>query len=183
MASVFSHVIVAGALGSVKHPKKEVLKYFLLGMFCASFPDFDVIAFKLGIPYEHPFGHRGFFHSLLFAYLQGLFIVRVFYADLKFASRASMTIGFYFFCCGVSHSLLDAMTNGGLGVAFFAPFDNTRYFLPWRPIQVSPLTTGEFFGEWGLRVVKSELKWVVAPSVVVFLVAYGIRKLTAKLTG
>jgi hypothetical protein len=26
------------------------------------------------------------------------------------------------------------MTNGGLGVAFFSPFDNGRYFLPWRPI-------------------------------------------------
>jgi len=26
------------------------------------------------------------------------------------------------------------MTNGGLGVAYFSPFDNRRYFLPWPPI-------------------------------------------------
>ena len=27
---------------------------------------------------------------------------------------------------------------GGLGVAFFSPFSNARYFLPWRPIRVAP---------------------------------------------
>jgi hypothetical protein len=31
------------------------------------------------------------------------------------------------------------MTDGGLGIAFFAPFDNTRYFLPFGPIKVSPI--------------------------------------------
>ena len=166
MASIFSHVIAAGALGTVKPPAQQFGKYVLLGMFCAVFPDVDVLAFELGVPYEHMFGHRGFFHSLLFAYLQGLFIVRIFYSEYNFMTRESMTIGFYFFCCGVSHSVLDAMTNGGLGVAFFAPFDSTRYFLPWRPIEVSPLSVDTFFGEWGLKVIKSELLWVVLPSVI-----------------
>ncbi|MDP6908845.1 MAG: metal-dependent hydrolase [Flavobacteriales bacterium] len=177
MASIFSHIIAAGALGTVRYPKKEVFKYFALGVFCASFPDIDILAFKLGIPYEHPFGHRGAFHSLLFAYLQGLFIVRIFYSNLAFMTRASLTIGFYFFCCGVSHSLLDAMTNGGLGVAFFAPFDNTRYFLPWRPIEVSPIEMDSFFGEWGVRVLKSELQYVVLPSILLVLGSFGVRRL------
>ncbi len=180
MASIFSHAIAAGALGSVMYPKKEVFKYFALGIFCASFPDVDVMAFKLGIPYEHPFGHRGFFHSLLFAYLQGLFIVRIFYHEHKFMSREALTIGFYFFCCGVSHSLLDAMTNGGLGVAFFAPFDNTRYFLPWTPIEVSPVDVKSFFGHWGLRVIKSELYYVMVPSFLLVLGSFGIRKLRSR---
>ena len=177
MASIFSHAVLAGTLGAVKHPKKQVFKYLALGVFCSAFPDVDVLAFKLGIPYEHLFGHRGFFHSLLFAYLQGLFIVRVFYSDLKFASRKSMTIGFYFFCCGVSHSLLDAMTNGGLGVAFFAPFDNTRYFLPWRPIEVSPVEISSFFGHWGIRVLKSELVYIVIPSFLITIASYAIRRI------
>lgn len=180
MASIFSHAIAASALGTVRYPKKEVFKYFALGVFCACFPDFDVLFLKLGVPYEHMFGHRGFFHSLIFAYLQGLFIVRVFYADLTFASRASMTIGFYFFCCGVSHSILDAMTNGGLGVAFFAPFDNTRYFLPWRPIEVSPLDTDSFFGEWGIRVLKSELYYVMIPSLLLAIGSFGHRRWKAE---
>ena len=177
MASIFTHVIAAGALGSVKYPKKDLFKYLALGVFCAAFPDIDVLAFKLGIPYEHPFGHRGFFHSILFAYLQGLFIVRVFYSELSFASKESLTIGFYFFCCGVSHSVLDALTNGGLGVAFFAPFDNSRYFLPWRPIEVSPVELKSFIGHWGVRVMKSEFYYVMIPSLLLVLTSLGLRKL------
>jgi inner membrane protein len=180
LASIFTHAIAAGALGTVRYPKKEVFKYLALGVFCSAFPDIDVLAFKLGIPYEHLFGHRGFFHSLIFAYLQGLFIVRVFYSDLAFATRRSMTIGFYFFCCGVSHSVLDAMTNGGLGVAFLAPFDNTRYFLPWRPIEVSPIDISSFFGHKGIRVLKSEFYFVMIPSLLLVLGSFGIRKLRSK---
>jgi inner membrane protein len=54
--------------------------------------------------------------------------------------------------------VLDAMTNGGLGVAFFAPFDTTRYFFPWRPITVSPIGVGSFFTHRGALVVLSEIK-------------------------
>ena len=43
-----------------------------------------------------------------------------------------------------SHGVLDALTDGGPGVAFLAPFDDTRYFFPWRPIRVSPLWRGFF---------------------------------------
>jgi hypothetical protein len=50
------------------------------------------------------------------------------------------------------------MTDGGLGVAFFAPFHNERYFFPWRPIAVSPIGMG-FFSERGLEVIISELHW------------------------
>ncbi|MBK8609138.1 MAG: hypothetical protein IPL84_04125 [Chitinophagaceae bacterium] len=34
-----------------------------------------------------------------------------------------------FLLAAASHAILDAMTTGGLGVAF-SPFDNTRYFFP-----------------------------------------------------
>lgn len=64
------------------------------------------------------------------------------------------------------HGFFDAMTNGGLGVAFFAPFDNTRYFLPWQPIQVSPIGVANFFSEWGLSVIISEFLWIWLPALV-----------------
>lgn len=166
MASIFSHAIAASALGSVNTPQKRKLKYVFFGICCAIFPDMDVITLYLGVPYDHPFGHRGFFHSLFWAYLQGLFIVRIFYHEYTFMSWNALRTGFYFFCCGVSHSLLDAMTTGGRGVAFFAPFENSRYFLPWRPIEVSPLDINAFFGEWGIRVLQSEFYYVVIPSVI-----------------
>jgi hypothetical protein len=33
------------------------------------------------------------------------------------------------------------MTDGGLGVAFFAPFDNHRYFLSWLLFEFLPLVS------------------------------------------
>lgn len=63
----------------------------------------------------------------------------------------------------VSHGLLDALTNGGLGIAFFSPLSTRRYFLPWRVIEVSPLRPSEFFSQRGLRVLRSEMRWVWIP--------------------
>ena len=73
-----------------------------------------------------------------------------------------------------SHSILDGLTNGGLGVALLAPFDNSRYFFPFRPIEVSPIGLA-FFGERGYTVIKSEIIWVWVPalSVVLLKVLFG----------
>jgi inner membrane protein len=78
----------------------------------------------------------------------------------------------YFFAVTASHGLLDAVTNGGLGIAFFAPFDGTRYFLPWRPVEVSPIGLAAFFTARGLEVLKSEFVWIWIPASVIFLGAW-----------
>ena len=41
----------------------------MLGMSFSLLPDLDIIAFRLGIPYGSPFGHRGFSHSIVAALL------------------------------------------------------------------------------------------------------------------
>ena len=61
------------------------------------------------------------------------------------------------------------MTNGGLGVAFFAPLSETRYSLRWRPIVVSPISVYGFVGRRGLRVMWSELGWIWLPAALIFL--------------
>jgi len=63
----------------------------------------------------------------------------------------------------MSHGLLDAFTDGGLGIAFFAPFDPTRYFFSWRPIAVSPIGISQFFSLWGLSVLLTEAIWIGLP--------------------
>jgi inner membrane protein len=68
------------------------------------------------------------------------------------------------------------MTDGGLGVAFFAPFDNTRYFLPWTPIRVSPIGLGRFFTARGLAVLASELLWIWLPATLLAAVPWFLRK-------
>ena len=70
----------------------------------------------------------------------------------------------YLFLATASHGVLDAMTDGGIGVAFWAPFDAGRYYLPWRPIVVSPLGIRRFFSAWGLAVLASEALWVWLPA-------------------
>ena len=68
------------------------------------------------------------------------------------------------------------MTSGGLGIAFFAPFSDTRYFLPWQPIVVSPLSIHGFFSRHGLVVMRSELGWVWLPAGLIFLIGLAVQR-------
>jgi len=72
--------------------------------------------------------------------------------------------------------VLDAMTNGGLGIAFFWPFDQGRYFLPFRPLVVPPIGIHSFFSEWGVRVLMSELLWIFIPGLVLGCAGYLLRQ-------
>ena len=55
-----------------------------------------------------------------------------------------------------THPLLDTLTDGGLGCALFWPIDLTRYFAPWRPIQVAPIGLA-FLSSYGAIVAMSEI--------------------------
>ncbi len=176
MASAFGHGIAAIAIGKVFPAKYAGWKFWLLGVTCSILPDADVISFSFGIPYEHLLGHRGITHSFFFAFLLAALVVKLFFADVRLLSKEGMILFVCFFLCTASHSILDAMTTGGRGVAFFAPFDNTRYFLPWRVIKVSPLSVSSFFSEWGWRVLKSEIIWIGIPSMTVILAAEFLKK-------
>lgn len=180
MASIFGHALAAASMGSLNPPKEQRLKFYLLGMFCAIFPDADVIAFSFGIPYESLWGHRGISHSIFFSMIFGVLISWIFYPKEAILSKKGLLLSLYFALCSLSHAVLDAMTTGGLGVAFFAPFENSRYFLPWREIQVSPIGASRFFSEWGLRVIKSELLWIGIPSLCSILLGVIRRKVQGK---
>ena len=181
MASIFTHAFAAAALGAAYGRRERPARFWMLAMLLAVLPDADVIAFLFRVPYGSTFGHRGFTHSLAFALLAGLAAVALFFrrADDKPALFA------FFALATASHPLLDALTNGGLGVAFFSPFNDERYFFPFRPVQVSPIGPRAFFSEWGLAVIISELLWVwlpgalLAAAVVIWRRAAGRRKQTA----
>jgi len=79
-------------------------------------------------------------------------------------SRAWWSYVLYFFVVTASHGVLDAMTDGGRGIAFFAPFDTTRYFFPWRPVRVSPISIRAFFSTRGLQILGSELVFIWLPT-------------------
>ena len=162
MASILGH-FAAGYTISKLVKWKAPMGLVVLATLSAFLPDADIIAFQYGIPYEHWAGHRGFTHSILFAIIWGL-ICTVFFKKQKVIVFIIISLA------TLSHPILDGMTTGGLGCAYFFPIDNSRYFLPWRVIKVSPIGVENFLSEWGLKVIKSELFWIIAPcSVLLFL--------------
>jgi inner membrane protein len=178
MASAFSHAVAALGIGVCFYRPDTPKRVWLVGAACSVIPDLDVIGFRFGIRYGDSWGHRGFTHSLLFAALLASTVMLVaFHYASPGLGRLSMWI--YFFLATASHGFLDAMTDGGLGVAFFAPCDNHRYFLPWRPIRVSPIGAGRFFAHRSLDVLQSELLWIWLPTALLALSVWVIRRRTA----
>lgn len=138
-------------------------------------PDLDVIAFAFGIPYSAMLGHRGLSHSILFALMLSALVTGLGFRGQRWTGMR-IRIWVFLFAATVSHGILDAFTNGGLGIAFFAPFDATRYFFPIRPIEVSPIVHG-FLSERGVRVIKSEMLWVWLPALAVAAIGVGMQRL------
>jgi inner membrane protein len=167
MASIFGHAMAGLALSKLHFNKTEQIKITALAVLCTCLPDADVISFTFGIPYEHPLGHRGFTHSLVFSLVFGVSLAWLLYRK----RQGWLLIASLFVLSMASHGLLDMMTNGGRGVALYWPFSNERLFFGFRPLEVSPIGASYFFSEWGLRVLKSEAMWIGVPALGVYLFA------------
>ena len=161
MASAFSHAVAALAIGTAFRRPEQATRFWLLGIAGAILPDVDATGFWLGVPYTSVFGHRGFTHSLVFAALYAAAGLLAFRGANPAEQRR---VWLYLFLATASHGVLDAMTSGGGGVAFFAPFVNERFFFPWRPILVSPMSVKRFFTARGAAVIANEVIWVWVPS-------------------
>ncbi len=162
MASVLTHAFAAVALTKTVSRRTRDWRFWTLAIGSSILPDADVVTFAFGIPYGDLLGHRGLSHSLLFATLWSLLVVSC-DRSLPAFSRHWWSKGGLFFLVTASHGALDAMTNGGLGVGFFSPFDPTRYFFPWRPIRVSPIGVQQFLSGRGVAILASEIEYVWLP--------------------
>jgi inner membrane protein len=126
-------------------------------------PDADVIGFSLGVRYEDPWGHRGATHSFALAVIVGVAAGMIAWFRQPATRVSGRTHGsaptrtaVFAIAVLVTHPILDTMTDGGLGCALFWPFDLTRYFAPWRPIQVAPIGLA-FLSPYGAIVAMSEI--------------------------
>ena len=172
MASALTHPVIPCAIAIALGRRRISVPLLLAGCIFSVAPDFDVIAFTFGISYASPFGHRGFTHSIAFA-----IVVAAIGACFSGQLRARpLTTLLFLFIATVSHPLLDALTNGGLGVALAWPFSDVRMFAPWQPVEVSPIGARRFFSAWGVRVLRSELVWIWAPATVVAMAGWLIRR-------
>jgi inner membrane protein len=179
LPTVFTHAIAGAAIGCVLAPRKHMGTVTALAAAAAVLPDADVLGFRLGFHYGDLFGHRGFTHSLLFAGIVALGVA--FWFRRRWAgSPDQLRIAACIFAATASHGLLDGLTDGGFGIAFFAPFDNTRYSFPVTPIRVAPLRAAALFTQRGARVLASEAIWVWIPSVAAGTAAMLLRRRPAR---
>jgi len=130
-----------------------------VGVLLSILPDLDVIGFRLGVSYATELGHRGFSHSLLFAFVIALGCTMLYRTLRTTPLRAFL----FLFIAMASHPLLDACTNGGLGVALLWPWSEQRFFSPYQVIQVSPINPARFLTQRGVTVLWSEVIWVWLP--------------------
>ena len=176
MPTIFTHAVAATALGKSWARGPVPPKFWLLSALCAMLPDADVAGFAFGVGYGEMLGHRGLTHSLAFALCVGFAVAALAFREVRRFTRRWWSLVACFFVVTASHGALDALTDGGLGVAFFAPFDARRYFFPWRPIAVSPIGAA-FFSARGIEVLASEVAWVWLPSLALVAAVWGVRKL------
>ncbi len=159
MPSLITHGIIPGAICIGTGNKIVSNRLLVFCILCSILPDVDVIGFKLGIPYSSQWGHRGFMHLVFFAFC--IAVLSVFLSRILKSSPLKIFLAVL--VSAVSHPLLDAFTNGGLGVALWWPFSDARIFFSWHPVKVSPIGIRRFFSEWGVSVIKSEILWIWLP--------------------
>jgi inner membrane protein len=117
-------------------------------------PDADVLGFWLGVPYGAPFGHRGALHSLAFA----AFVASVLGGVSAWLGLPAMRVALTGGLVLATHGLLDALTDGGRGVALLWPLSNERYFAFWRPLAVAPIGRAILSAD-GLGLMAHEAMW------------------------
>lgn len=159
MPTIFTHSAVplamSLALGCQVIPKRLMAA----GVLVSILPDLDVLSFRLGIPYAAEFGHRGFSHSLFFAF--GVAVIGSAFA--RHLQSSHLQTFLFLFVAAASHGVLDTFTSGGLGIGLLWPFSDERFFAPYRPIAVSPFGFSQLISKRGLTVAWSEIRWVWLP--------------------
>lgn len=127
--------------------------WLALMLLAGNLPDLDILMLRW-LPYAHPLSHRGFSHSLFVA----LVITMVITISCRLAgivhgnAPAVIVVWLMLFAAMASHGLVDALTDGGLGISLLSPFNLRRYFFPVRPIPVASINPTALFSPYMLHV-------------------------------
>jgi inner membrane protein len=163
LPTTVTHAVLAGAAAKTFGERENPLRLWCAAVAVSILPDADVLGFSFGVNYGDFLGHRGFFHSPFFSLVLSVLCVSVLFRHHRPFRATWWKYVAFLSVVGASHGVLDAFTDGGLGIALLAPFDNTRYFAAWRPIPVAPIALRPFLGGWGLQVIFWEIAYLCVP--------------------
>lgn len=172
MPTVITHAFVAGVAAHQFRGEERRRRLWDVAILVSVLPDADVLGFRFGVDYADAFGHRGFFHSPFCAALVALLFAAVLFRHVPWLTARWWKLVAFLSLVGASHGLLDACTDGGLGIALLSPFDNTRYFAPWTPIPVSSIGLNDVFTGRFVSVIAGEIVCVWLPTLAA-AIAYG----------
>ena len=173
MPTIFTHPAVPLAIGIGLGTRVIPPKLLIMGALATIVPDVDVY-FGATVQENSALAHRGFTHSVGFAFLVGLLAA----ALARRALAAQPLIAFAFVTlCTASHGLLDAFTNGEAAVMLLWPFSHERYLMPWEPIEISPIGLRGLVSFRMIEVLLSEVKWVGLPAAALTYIIYKARRL------
>jgi inner membrane protein len=163
VASAITHFIVGASVGwaamesrALRRPLPGWAIPLTAGLW-GVLPDLDTYAMMaFHVPRGSLFSHRGFFHSPFFLAMLALVV-----AAVAVRGRACLPLAALWAGAAITHPLLDMLTDGGSGVMLLYPLTPERFFFPWRPIRVSPLSIARFFDRAG-EILLSELPFCAA---------------------
>lgn len=160
MPSLLGHAVAGLAITESFRQAKLPRRTWILAPLCAVVPDLDWFVSFGAIHKNHILNHRGVAHSLF-----GALILAA--ATLLVTYRKDQRCGQLWLClslCALSHGLMDACTSGGVGVALFMPFSDSRWACIWQPIQVAPLPVGREDCYRFLASLRTEAFWIGLPA-------------------
>jgi inner membrane protein len=163
MSSVFGHALAGLTIAAAFSPGKPPRRTWGFAVACALAPDLDWFTGFLGLSDGNRLSHRGLSHSLVALFLIAATAMVVgFRSHLRSPRHWGCMVAAAF-----SHSLLDACTFGGTGVAFLLPFSETRFVCLWQPIFVSPIPLSGKLLDWLLFSLGTELVWIGIPALLI----------------
>ncbi|HEX8839302.1 MAG TPA: metal-dependent hydrolase [Sphingomicrobium sp.] len=169
MTTTHALLPIAVAVAAARRPLPWRL--VIAAAIAAAAPDVDGL-FKrlLAVPPHSIYGHRGVTHSLFAALVAGLVAAALHQILRVRALTAGLVVG----AAMASHGILDMMTDGGQGVAYFWPFSSTRWFADWRWIHSTPVHRAQLFRDVQVRL-GLELWQLIIPMFAVSLVIRSTR--------
>ncbi len=156
MPTPITHIIASIPMNSTVMRRTNTRKILFCSFLIAIIPDIDLLGYFFNIPINNIFGHRGFTHSLIFAFLLALAVSLIFWPEFKIDKKRWLLIFLNFLLVALMHPLLDSFTDRNYGVALLSPFSNHRYSLPWAPINDKALGFWNYYILGFMEILKIE---------------------------